>query len=165
MLGDWAKPILLKGIWLSECSRQNWYDYNWYEMLIGIFVISKISAEFEKQHTNLDLGTLSDGTIQRSIPSKRWRNGSRPEVILHFPSLFLQQVSSTLAFNMLKCVCLRRWRVSFFSWSICFFNHTLNWWSFLQELLLFIGFRTLLSHSYTFTCLQIVWTCTGLLAF
>ena len=84
-------------------------------MLIGIFVISKLSAEFEKQHTNLDMGTHSDDTICCSIPSKRWRNGSRPEVILHFPSLFLQKVSSSLAFNMQKCVCLRRWRVSFFS--------------------------------------------------
>ena len=46
-----------------------------------------------------------------------------------------------------------------------FFLTTLNWWSFLQEPLLFVGFRSLLSHSYTFTCLQIVWTCTGLLAF
>ena len=84
-------------------------------MLIAIFVISKLSAEFEKQHTNLDVGTHSEDTIQCSIPSKRRRNGSRPEVILHFPSLFLQKVSSTLAFSMQKCVCLRRWRVSFFS--------------------------------------------------
>ena len=60
-------------------------------MLIGIFANSKISAESQSLYTNSDVDTHSDDTTQCLIPSKRWRNGSRPKVIIHFASLFLQR--------------------------------------------------------------------------
>lgn len=93
---------------LSKGKMQNWWDYNWYEMLIGIFIIPKISAAFQRW-THLF-------NWRHSVLHPRWEEmeeGAIPSPGSSFTLFpFRVDVPSTLDYNKLKCVCFSKWRLS-----------------------------------------------------